>query len=99
VVRHAGATRVTMQLTVDDALLRLTVRDDGRGFPFAPRFATFERDGHLGLAGMRERITALGGSVLIGRTGANGAVVTVEVPIGVSAGAEIGAGAERKGVT
>ncbi len=87
VVRHASATRVTIQLTVDDTSLRLTVRDDGRGFPFAPRFATFEREGHLGLAGMRERITALGGSVMIGRAGERGARVTVDVPI-AAAGAE-----------
>jgi signal transduction histidine kinase len=101
VVRHAAARHVTMQLTVDDTVLRLTVRDDGRGFPSTPRFATFERDGHLGLAGMRERITALGGSVVVGRAGARGAAVTVELPITNGAAPEPGAlhaELERKGV-
>ena len=46
----------------------LQVRDDGRGFPAEPLEA-YERRGHMGLAGMRERIGALGGSVRRSRRG------------------------------
>ena len=79
VVRHAEATHVTLTLTGIGRNLRLTVADDGRGFAVGSDIAAFERDGHLGLAGMRERITALGGTVQV--SGASGVTVVVEVPV------------------
>jgi signal transduction histidine kinase len=39
-----------------------------------------ELEGHMGLAGMRERITALGGSVRIRRKDGSGALLEVLVP-------------------
>ena len=86
VVRHAAASRVTIRLRVDGARLRLSVRDDGRGLPHNPVTASFDREGHVGLAGMRERITALGGSVTVGTARPTGVVVTVELPIASPAG-------------
>jgi signal transduction histidine kinase len=80
VVRHAHATHVTMGLVRIGNLLRLTVADDGRGLPANTDLATLERAGHLGLAGMRERITALGGRVQV--QGTKGVTVVVEVPVG-----------------
>ena len=83
VVRHAGATRVAIRLRVDQRLLRLTVTDNGRGFP-ATHGATHDPVMHLGLAGMRERIAALGGTASIAATPSGGVVVTVELPTGDS---------------
>jgi signal transduction histidine kinase len=40
-----------------------------------------ERDGHMGLAGMRERISALGGSVRFGRRRDGGAALEVLLPV------------------
>jgi len=52
-------------------------------FPHRPGpiadLAAYERAGHLGLAGMRERISALGGTVRV--LGQDGVAVVVEVPI------------------
>jgi signal transduction histidine kinase len=63
VARHAQATRVTVRLEVEDErLVRLTVRDDGRARPAAGALAGH---GRMGLAGMRERITALGGTLTV----------------------------------
>jgi len=54
--------------------------DDGTG-PHTTDTALLEREGHMGLTGMRERIAALGGSVRFdGQPGA-GARVEVQVPI------------------
>jgi signal transduction histidine kinase len=80
VLRHAGAHAVDVCLTVDEGRVVLEVRDDGRGPPgVAPE--RLEQGGHMGLAGMRERINALGGSVrFAGRPGA-GATLKVVVPI------------------
>jgi len=79
VVRHAEASTVTIRLRADDHTLRLTVRDNGRGLPSGADVATFERQGHLGLAGMRERIQALGGRVRF--AGEQGMTVIVDVPV------------------
>ena len=82
VVRHAGASAVGVRLEEDAGALVLTVRDDGNGAR-----GGFEHPDRLGLRGMKERITALGGAIEV--TGAPGAGVTVRValPLGAAAGA------------
>lgn len=69
VVRHAAATTCKVGIVASAGHVRLTVADDGVG--------TARPDGS-GLTGMRERITALGGSV-DRRTG-GGTTLTVVVP-------------------
>jgi signal transduction histidine kinase len=62
----------------------LEVRDDGRGLPAAVAPVRLEQEGHMGLAGMRERIGALGGTVRFqGEPGA-GALLEVLVPVGAA---------------
>jgi PAS domain S-box-containing protein len=58
VARHAAARRVSVRLVRDEATVELRVQDDGTGFE--P-----EGSGRLGLRGMRERATLLGGSVRV----------------------------------
>jgi signal transduction histidine kinase len=82
VLRHAGASTVDVGISVSRDGVLLEVRDDGRGIPdqFTP--ARLEQEGHMGLAGMRERIGALGGTVRFqGEPGA-GALLEVLVPAG-----------------
>ena len=55
-VRHAQATHVDIELSVDEKFLLLTVSDNGRGFVMND-----QRAGGIGLVSMRERIEALGG--------------------------------------
>lgn len=78
-VRHAAASRVTLRISAEGGRLVLTIHDDGRGFPPGRDLATFEREGHLGLAGMRERIAGLGGTVRV--EGKQGVQVVVSVPM------------------
>jgi signal transduction histidine kinase len=59
--------------------VRLTISDNGRGFPPSRDLATFEHEGHLGLAGMRERIAGLGGTMRV--DGKGGVTVSVTVPM------------------
>jgi signal transduction histidine kinase len=80
VARHAGASAVDIDIAVRDDQLRLRVRDDGRG-PGEGSPETFERNGHMGLAGMRERISALGGTVRLGAGPAGGAILELEMPL------------------
>ncbi|HKU62113.1 MAG TPA: GAF domain-containing sensor histidine kinase [Gemmatimonadales bacterium] len=81
VARHAEATAVEIDLSAGAGRVLLRVRDDGRGFPAEPLDA-YERRGHMGLAGMRERIGALGGSVRTQGPSGGGALVEVSVPVG-----------------
>jgi signal transduction histidine kinase len=70
-VRHAGASRVDVLVTFDRGLVCVTVTDDGRG-------PSGERTGH-GLIGMKERVSALGGSCTAG-AGHPGFVVRATIP-------------------
>ncbi len=73
VVRHAGADWCTIRFGQADGAFRLEVVDDGRGGA--------SKEGH-GLAGMRERIEALGGNVVCDRS--RGTRLAVVVPLGDS---------------
>jgi signal transduction histidine kinase len=60
IAKHAEATRATVRLTLTDDRAVLTVEDNGRGLG-----ANLGQDGapHLGWLGMRERLTAVGGTL------------------------------------
>jgi two-component system sensor histidine kinase DesK len=76
VLRHSRARSVTVDLDEDGVRVVLTVSDDGRG----PG-----RDGGpgsgTGLAGLRERVTALGGELDAGSTAGGGYRLRVTVPL------------------
>jgi hypothetical protein len=88
VARHAAATKVAVRLANGAGRLALEVVDNGRGLPPDFDAARAERDGHLGLAGMRERVSALGGVLELGPPpvpqGAAGLTVRLTFPIGAS---------------
>jgi signal transduction histidine kinase len=85
VARHAPGAPVRAVLAVDGGSVRLRIADAGPGFAGDHALAKFESEGHLGLAGMRERITALGGEVTV--LSAPGAGVTIDLRIPLSEGA------------
>ena len=74
VAKHAGATRLEIELLTQDDSVIVTVRDDGAGFEVgAPA-------GGFGLVGMRERITLVGGTVDIDSGEGKGTVVRAVIP-------------------
>ncbi len=80
--RHAGVNRVGVSLTGSAAIVRLEVEDRGRGFvppPLVGPEAT-EREEHIGLRGMRERISLVGGTFAIASSPGAGTRISVEVP-------------------
>lgn len=79
VVRHAQATQVDVLVTVDDRGLLLSVRDDGKGFPVTRNGRIRDAENRMGLTGMRERIFAIGGDVVIANW-SKGAEVRISVP-------------------
>jgi signal transduction histidine kinase len=81
VARHAGARRIAVDVGANDGMLRLVVEDDGIGPPPDATPERLERSGHLGLAGMRERIGALGGGVRFARGSGGGARLDITLPV------------------
>ena len=80
IARHAGATAVEVGLTMDEGQLRVEIRDNGRGITpeeLADRTA-------FGLLGMRERIQALGGQIVIDGNAGRGTSVVVTLPVPAS---------------
>jgi signal transduction histidine kinase len=76
VVKHAAASRATVELARDDGTLRLTVTDDGRGFDPSEEFP-----GHIGLHSMPERAAKLGGTVVVESGPGRGTRVVADIPL------------------
>jgi signal transduction histidine kinase len=73
VVKHAHAERVSIVLTRKDRSVNAVIEDDGRGMQS-------DRDGGLGLVGMRERVALVDGRLDI-ESSDHGTTVVVEVPL------------------
>jgi len=80
VVRHAGANRLSVELTYDKGVVRMIVTDDGRGFDHAGA-ARPVAGSHLGILGMRERASLLDGHCDVLSAPGHGAVVEATVPL------------------
>jgi PAS domain S-box-containing protein len=65
IVRHAEATEVRVAFSFDAEEARLEITDNGKGFPVPSSWIDFVREGHFGLAGAAERISALGGTFAV----------------------------------
>ncbi len=82
VYRHAGVNRAQVGLSSTGGRVRMDVVDEGRGFappPLTGPEAT-ERAEHIGLRGMRERISLVGGSLTLSSAPGAGTRLVVEVP-------------------
>ena len=78
-VRHAAAEHIFVDLVFDARRVRLSVRDDGRGFD--SQATGNGSSGHFGLVGMRERAEQIGGTLSIHSEEGLGAEIVVDVPI------------------
>jgi signal transduction histidine kinase len=87
VARHAGdaATHVTITSAGGEVALRVT--DGGPGFDGEEALAQYEAAGHLGLAGMRERIVALGGTLNVWSSPGAGVAIDIRIPVADGAAA------------
>jgi signal transduction histidine kinase len=73
--KHAAAPHAWVRLQPRPDLIELTIADNGQGFdPHLPRGRH-----HLGLAGMRERVQSLGGSLTLATSPGRGTRITVTI--------------------
>ena len=75
---HAHSRNIDVTLEYGTRAFRLLVRDDGCGIE--PRVLKNGRNGHWGLAGMRERAKAIGSVLKIQSRGSTGTDVELSVP-------------------
>jgi len=75
VIQHAQAHTVRVALSMEEGRIYLSIQDDGKGF------AKGERG--MGLLGMEERVSHLGGSFAVESNPGEGAIVRVMLPVAV----------------
>ena len=78
--KHAVATRVDIRLEVVPGAARCTMKDDGKGFDMRA-VLDHKGDRGLGLIGMRERLSALGGQFKIDSAPGRGTELHIMIPI------------------
>jgi PAS domain S-box-containing protein len=71
--KHADASRVELDLHIDDAKLRLSIRDDGVGGADPSRGS--------GLIGLKDRVEALGGTIEVESAHGMGTRLRVAIPV------------------
>lgn len=82
--RHSGATSAALVLSVDHRA-SLVIRDDGRGLGGV----SIDDDLGFGLAGMRERVSLVGGTLTVVDGAERGTHLTVSVPLVAGVPADI----------
>jgi len=79
--RHSGATRADVTLHLTSEALVVEVSDNGHGFQTDKSVIRLASEGHLGILGMRERASALGGSLVVRSSPSSGTVITMSIPV------------------
>jgi signal transduction histidine kinase len=77
-VKHSGARRVRVDLSFEERGVRLSVKDDGRGFAVDPDFRSY--GGHWGLLGMRERASQVRAKLAIRSAAGQGTQIVLLAP-------------------
>lgn len=76
VVKHAQASQVWVEMNLDEDHIMLTVQDNGQGFDTSQ-----EQSNGIGLSGLRERLTLVGGSLHISSSSERGTILSARLPI------------------
>lgn len=84
VVKHAQAEKASVRVTREGGNIVIEVRDNGQGLEPARLGAM--PPGHLGLRGMTERATLLGGQFALDSAPGQGTRITVTIPTGATSG-------------
>jgi len=79
---HSGAKRVECELEYADQDLQIRVRDNGTGID--PQVLDNGREGHWGLAGMRERAAKIGGLLNISSSATSGTEIRLSIPSSIA---------------
>ncbi len=76
IMRHSRATIAEVNLSSDDSSLQMLIRDNGLGISEA----MINSPESMGIAGMRERIRSVNGTIVISSKDKSGTIVSVIIP-------------------
>jgi two-component system sensor histidine kinase DegS len=82
VVKHANATFVSVELTLEKEQVKIQIVDNGIGFDVEKTELIITKGNNFGLLGMRERVDLLDGKMDIVSENGSGARLTMVIPIG-----------------
>ncbi|MHB0999159.1 MAG: PAS domain-containing sensor histidine kinase [Armatimonadota bacterium] len=80
VLKHANTNHASVMIEYDDDMIKLALRDEGKGFDPNNILSSTTDIGHFGLINLRERLYALGGSMTIISSPGKGACICLELP-------------------
>lgn len=81
IVKHAGATRASVEMSRDDGRLNVIIRDNGRGFQ-AEQEPRPTGTGGFGILNMSERMRMIGGRADIESSPGQGTTIRITLPRG-----------------
>jgi len=81
-VRHAYANNSWVKLRAGSSRVTCAIRDDGKGFDTSTAAIEADGKGGLGLVGMRERASVLGGTITIQSSPGQGTELRISIPTG-----------------
>ncbi len=78
IIRHSGASKVNIEVVATESAVTATIADDGRGFDVDSALQAPES---WGLRGIRERVTVVGGELIIESRAGHGTCLRVHIPL------------------
>lgn len=81
VAKHARARHMFVSVAKEGGMLVIEVNDDGVGFDKSTALAPDSRNRSFGLISVKERLTHLGGELIIDSTPGEGARMTIKAPL------------------
>jgi two-component system sensor histidine kinase UhpB len=81
IAQHSRATRAELRIEFDSTQVQVLVKDNGKGFDPVRVFSASDTQRGLGLIGMDERMSAVGGKFIIHSTPREGTIIQLTVPI------------------
>ncbi len=79
VVKHSGAASVWISIKSEDGMVMVTIKDNGSGFDMDEVVKSEEQG--LGLFGMEERMSTIGGELKISTTPGQGTEIVAQSPV------------------
>ena len=82
VINHSGATKARVEIEQQGKQLAIRVQDNGKGIPTNPPLTNGNRSAGFGLAGIAERVRALGGTFWIDSSAGKGTRLNISLELG-----------------
>jgi len=79
--RHSGASQASITVECQEAEVRVTISDNGKGFELPQQLSDFASQGKLGLTGMAERAHLIGGELEVSSQKGKGTTIIVKAPL------------------